>query len=100
MASRGTCTLLRETSAALAGLPWRGGWQGDREWNSGLPGAELRLWTLTWDRAGEPGITAWRKEGEEGEPCPSMRGAAGIPKLFPLAVIWTDKLKMTFDRSL
>lgn len=42
MASRGTCTLLREMSEALAGLPWRGdGWEGDMKWKSGLPGAEL-----------------------------------------------------------
>ena len=96
------CTLLRETSVALAGLPWRGGWQGDRERNRGLPGAELRLWAFTWDRAGEPGM-AWRREGEEGEPCPGTRGAAaaagGIPKVFPLVGIWLDRLKMTFDRS-
>lgn len=38
MASRATCTLLREMSDALAGLPWR---EGDMEWKSGLPGAEL-----------------------------------------------------------
>ena len=61
MASRGTCTLLREMSVALAGLPWKGGLQGDRERNSGLPGAEPRLWTLAWDRAGEPGMVPWRR---------------------------------------
>lgn len=95
MASRGTCTLLREVSVGLAGLPWRGGWQGDRERNRGLPGAEPRLWALAWDRAGELGIVPWRKEVEEGEHCPGTRGgaAAGVPKLLPLAVIWLDKLK-------
>lgn len=103
MASRGTCTLLREMSAALAGLPWRGGWwQGDREWNNGLPGAEPRLWALAWDRAGEPGVVCWSREGEEGEPCLVTRGgaAAGIPKLLPLAIIWLDKLNITLDGSL
>jgi len=87
---------------ALAGLPWRGRWQGDRERNNGLPGAEPRLWALVWDRTGEPGNVPWRKDGEEGEPCPGTRGgaAAGSPKLLPLAVIWTDKLKIAFDRSL
>lgn len=103
MASRGTCTWLREMSVALAGLPWRGVWQGDRERNSGLPGAEPRLWALAWDRAGEPGIVPWRKEAEEGEPCPVTRGdavAGAIPKLLPLAIIWLDRLKITFDRSL
>lgn len=95
------CTLLRETSVALAGLPWRGGWQGDRERNRGLPGAEPRLWTLAWDRAGEPGTVHWRKEGEEGEPCPAMRGgaAADIPKLLPLAAI-REELKTTIYRLL
>lgn len=93
--------MLREMSVALAGLPWRGGWQGDRERNSGLPGAEPRPWALTWVRAGELGIVLWRREGEEGEPCPGTRegAAAGIPKP-PLTVIWLDKLKIIFDRSL
>lgn len=86
MASRGTCTLLSETSAALAGLPCRGPWQGDREWNSGLPGAEPRLlWALVWDRAGEPGIAAWSRACEEGEPWPGM-APTGIPKLPPLVI--------------
>lgn len=99
IASSGTCTALRETSVALPGLPWRGGWQGDRERNSGLPGAEPRLWAWVWIRAGELGIVRWRRAGEEGEPCPGTRPgtAAGMPKLLPLAVIWLDKLKITLD---
>lgn len=102
MASRVTCTLLRETSAALAGLPWRGGWQGDRERKRGLPGAEPRLWTLAWHRAGDPGIEPWRREAVEGEPCPGTRGGAAavdIPKLPPLAIIWLDRLRIIVVRS-
>lgn len=100
MASRGTCTLLREISLALAGLPWSGGWQGDRERNSGLPGAESKLWAFTWDKAGEPGKGPWRRAAEEGEPCTGTRGgaAAGTPKLVPLAVVWLDKLKIPFNK--
>ena len=92
--------LLREKSEALAGLPWSGGWQGDRERNSGLPGAEPRLSALAWDRAGEPGSVLWRREAEDGEPCLVTRGdvaAGAIPKLLPLTIIWLDKLKITFD---
>lgn len=102
IASRGTCTLPREMSAALAGLPCSGGWQGDREWNSGLPGAEPRLWALAWDRAGEPGAVCWSTEAKEGESCLVMRGgtAAGIPKLLPLTIIWLDRLNITLKGSL
>lgn len=105
MASRGTCTLLREMSEALAGLPWRGDrWEGDREWNSGLPGAEPWPWALMWARAGEPGVAWWSREGEAGEPClVKWRGAAavaGIPKLPPLAITWLDKWNITESGSL
>lgn len=105
MASRGTCTLLREMSEALAGLPWRGdGWEGDREWNSGLPGAEPWPWALMWARAGEPGVAWWSREGEAGEPClVTWRGVAavaGIPKLPPLAITWLGKRKITESGSL
>lgn len=101
MASKATCTLLREMSAALAGLPCR---QGDRERNSGLPGAEPRLWTWAWDSAGEPGMEPWRREAVEG----GGAAAVVIPKLPPLAVIWLDTLtfivvstvKIVIDRLL
>lgn len=87
---------------ALAGLPCSGGWQGDREWNRGLPGAEPRLWALAWDRAGEPGAVCWSAEGKEGESCLVIRGgaAAGIPKLLPLTIIWLDRLNITLKESL
>lgn len=87
---------------ALAGLPCSGGWQGDREWNRGLPGAEPRLWDLAWDRAGEPGAVCWSTEGKEGESCLVIRGgaAAGIPKLLPLTIIWLDRLNITLKGSL
>lgn len=87
---------------ALAGLPCSGGWQGDREWNRGLPGAEPRLWALAWDRAGEPGAVCWSTEGKEGESCLVIRGgaAAGIPKLLPLTIIWLDRLNRTLKGSL
>lgn len=86
--------MLRESSGPLAGLPWSGGWQGDRERNSGLPGAEPRLWALAWDTAGDPSMELWRREAEEGMPCPDMGGgiACVIPKPLP-RVIGQDKLK-------
>lgn len=69
MASRGTCTLPREASgpSPLAGLPpWKEEWwKGERELNRGLPGAELSVWALVWDTAGEPGMGPGRREVEE-----------------------------------
>lgn len=88
MASRETCTLLSEMSESLAGLPWRGGWEGDRERNRGLPGAMVRFWAAERDMAGEPGSATWSREAAEGEPSPGKRAgvAADIPKLLPPAV--------------
>lgn len=102
MASRGTCTLFSEMSVVRPGLLWRGGWLGDKKWNSGLPGAEPRSRALAWDNAGEPGIVCWRREGEEGQFCLDTRAgtAAGILKPHPPVVIWLDKLeKIPHDGS-
>lgn len=102
MASIGTCTLFSEMSVARPGLLTRGGWLGDRNWKSGLPGAEPRSRALAWDNAGEPGIVWWRREGEEGQFCLGIRAgtAAGILKSLPPAVIWVDKLeKIPHDGS-
>ena len=89
MASSGTWTLARDTSGPLEGLAGKGGWPGDMEWNSGLPGAEPRLWALDWDTAGEPGWRTWAI-ADELLACPDT--AAGIPKLAPK--IWPARLKI------
>lgn len=68
------------------------------EQNNGLPGAELRLWVLGWNRAGELGKELWGTGAEALELCRWGGAAAGVlPKLLPLAVIWLDRLKMTID---
>lgn len=93
MASKGTWTLLREMSAPLPELPWRGGWQGDREQNTGLPGATVWFWER--DKAGELGIEVWKREAAGLALCTGMKagaGAAVIPKMLPAAVIWLDNL--------
>lgn len=87
MASRGTCTLLRDICAVLAGLPWTAGWAGDRERKSGLPGTEARFWALAWLRAGETGRAPWMRDAAEGELDPAAGGGTTVgPRKLPIDV--------------
>lgn len=99
MASRGTCTLDRDTSGPLAGLPpWREGWMGDKERNRGLPGAEPSIWALAWDTAGEPGMVPGSREAEGASPAMEVGTPIPIPNP-PTVFIWTGKLAIKKHRK-